>query len=323
MISRKDMKLSTRLSFTQYCLVVLAAAFCVAPALARQEPSIRLLELEARILIAASASFLPSVDPGATLAEVVTLLDAGADPNVRNASGQTPLHWAVTGATPAIVAALLGAGADPNARDEDGTTPLGTMAYLTASGERVPAIVAALVSAGADPNPRTEDGRTPLHAAHIGGSAAFVAALIEAGADPNARMQDGRTPLHMAATGVATTIVAALADAGADPNARMEDGWTPLHVAAAFRAPPTIADTPPDVGVDRVEDFAAVLEWGHAMHLARVAEKIPAVVDALLDAGADPNAKAQNGRTPWDVIPDDSPLRGTDAYWRLNDARFR
>ena len=46
------------------------------------------------------------------------------------------------------------------------------------------------------------------------------------------------------------------------------------------------------------------------------------IVAALLDAGAGAVARTRDGQTPWNVIPEDSPLRGTDAYWRLDDARF-
>ena len=80
--------------------------------------------------------------------------------------------------------------------------------------------------------------------------------------------------------------VAALLGAGADPNARDNFRSTPLHFAAGSSKP-------------------------------------PAVVSALLDAGADPYATDQYGDTPWDVLPENSPLRGTDAYRRLNDARFQ
>ncbi|MCY4332736.1 MAG: hypothetical protein OXC96_09635 [Cyanobacteria bacterium MAG CAR1_bin_15] len=73
---------------------------------------------------------------------------------------------------------------------------------------------------------------------------------------------------------------------GADPKARDEDGTTPLHWAAAD-------------------------------------SQTPAVVKALLDAGADPSARAEGGVTPVELVLDDSPLRGTDVYWRLNEGRYR
>ena len=50
---------------------------------------------------------------------------------------------------------------------------------------------------------------------------------------------------------------------------------------------------------------------------------IPAIVTALLEAGADPSVRDQSDKTPGDMIPEDSPLRGSDVYWRLNDARFQ
>lgn len=57
--------------------------------------------------------------------EVVTaLLRVGADPNVADRSGHTPLWWAVTHKRLELVEALLAHGADPSARTEDGQTPL-------------------------------------------------------------------------------------------------------------------------------------------------------------------------------------------------------
>ena len=72
---------------------------------------------------------------------------------------------------------------------------------------------------------------------------------------------------------------------GADLEARAEDGWTPLHRAASFTAN-------------------------------------PAIITALLNAGADPKARNEDGMTPWDCAKDNEALKGSDAYWRLNDARF-
>ena len=45
-------------------------------------------------------------------------------------------------------------------------------------------------------------------------------------------------------------------------------------------------------------------------------------IDALLAAGADATARNAAGQTPWDLAQENDALRGADAYWRLNDARF-
>jgi len=57
--------------------------------------------------------------------------------------------------------------------------------------------------------------------------------------------------------------------------------------------------------------------------MAAVLSKTPEVVKALLDGGADASAKDSWGELPVELIPDGSPLRGTDVYWRLNEGRYR
>ena len=58
---------------------------------------------------------------------VATLLRYGADPNARDALGETPLHHALEACDAASARLLARAGADPRARDGAGRTPLDAM----------------------------------------------------------------------------------------------------------------------------------------------------------------------------------------------------
>ena len=79
--------------------------------------------------------------------------------------------------------------------------------------------------------------------------------------------------------------VRAALDAGADLEARTELGFTPLMLAASFNE-------------------------NHE------------VLQVLLDAGADATAKNGEKETAWDLIQDNEALKGSKAYWRLNDLRY-
>ena len=61
------------------------------------------------------------------------LLEAGADPNIANSAGQTPLHRGAVfrSSSVEIITTLLGAGCDPLHQDNDGRTPLQYLYYET------------------------------------------------------------------------------------------------------------------------------------------------------------------------------------------------
>lgn len=78
--------------------------------------------------------------------------------------GKTPLHYASTAEQ---VQLLLDNGADPNIRDQYGVTPIsrqGASAVVNASEEKI-AVIQTLLEAGADPWIKDEFGRSPLQMA--------------------------------------------------------------------------------------------------------------------------------------------------------------
>ena len=166
------------------------------------------------------------------------------------------------------------------------------------------------LEAGADPNERADGGWTPLYFA---GSAEAVTALLEAGADPMARSLHGGTPLHWATTNEAVT---ALLQAGANLEARNENGLTPLHWATTSEAVTALLQA--GANLEARDEYR-----GTPLHRAAELSKNPEVIKVMLDAGADTAALNAAGKTPWDLVQVNDALKGSDAYWRLNDARFK
>jgi hypothetical protein len=124
---------------------------------------------------------------------VRALLDAGADPNVRNQSGRTALMNLDEDATDEVVRALVAAGADVSIKDTEGNTVLHTAAAVAKSE-----VLRALLDAGASVNARTRQGQTALIEAAGNGRLDNVKTLLLAGADPNRKNEGGVTALKLA-----------------------------------------------------------------------------------------------------------------------------
>jgi uncharacterized protein len=146
-----------------------------------------------------------------------------------------------------------------------------------------------------------------------------VQEAIDAGADVNARDEYGLTPLMRAVSPEKPDVVRVLLAAGANLEARDLHGWTVLMHAVMHEATATLR-----LLIDAEANLEASFGEGvTALSLAAAVNREPDVLHMLLDAGADGTARDKDGRTAFDWASENTALRGTDAYWRLNDARFR
>jgi ankyrin repeat protein len=108
------------------------------------------------------------------------LLENGADPNLPEGGGGTPLMFAGMSSSSTAVRLLLDAGANVNAKDRDGVPALQRAAvYRRAEAVRL------LVERGADVNARAKDSGTAIIYAAREGSAEIVRFLLAEGADVN------------------------------------------------------------------------------------------------------------------------------------------
>ncbi|XP_066532139.1 CARD- and ANK-domain containing inflammasome adapter protein [Hoplias malabaricus] len=191
---------------------------------------------------------------------VAALIDSGADVNMCDELGYTPLllatelgnvevfrvlvsknaqlerqlpnqtsalHLAVQGGCMSITQILLDKGMNPNIIGPKDQTPLHFSAL-----HNQPALMDLLLHEGARVNAVTQDGLTALHIASQSGHTEAVAKLLEAKANVHVLDRQGRTALHWAADHGEVSILKLLIYAGAEVNTAEKERKTPLHLAA-------------------------------------------------------------------------------------------
>ena len=113
--------------------------------------------------------------------------------NMKDITGETPLHRASYHGYEKIVKLLLEAKADPNLQNNDGETPL-----HRASDQKHLGVVEELLQAKANPNTRDSFGRTSLHTAVNSRYLPIIKELLQAQAHLDIKDDNGKTPLDIA-----------------------------------------------------------------------------------------------------------------------------
>eukprot|EP00899_Mesostigma_viride_P008041 jgi/Mesvir1/17238/Mv07651-RA.1 len=158
---------------------------------------------------------------------VMELINRGAEVNIKDRHGMTPLHRAVHSEQPALVLCLLVNGALIDCKMKDNWTPLHIAARI---GNHT--IVDVLQAHGAAMNAKGKNMWTPLHVAALNGRLEAMRSLIRAKVNLNLRDSNGRTALHEAAFRGSLEVVEELLAAGAKWDILDKDGCTALHLAS-------------------------------------------------------------------------------------------
>lgn len=183
-------------------------------------------------------------------ADVVrALLEAGANPNIKDNWNYTPLHEAASKGKIDVCIALLQEAASTTIRNSEGKTPLDVADATTRpvlTGEyRKDELLEAARSGAEDTlltlltplnvNCHASDGRrsTPLHLAAGYNRIRIVKILLERGADVHAKDKGGLVPLHNACSYGHFEVTELLINHGAKVNANDLWAFTPLHEAAS------------------------------------------------------------------------------------------
>jgi ankyrin repeat protein len=250
------------------------------------------------------------------------------DPNLRDPSGWTPLHWAAYGGNPTAILTVLVAGADVNATTKEGWTALH---WAAARGVRDLGLDSLVVHGKADIEARTREGDTALHLAAeysrddvvkyllgkqakvdalnnakyspllvavAAGRTAVVPILVEQGADLKLRAPGGNSVLHLAASAGNLEMVQKLLETpGIEVDARNDDGYSPLAVVKGPEAATALLEKGADIAW---ADKAGLT----LLHMTAAEGDLP-LMALLLEKGANANAKEKDGRTPlfWAKTP--------------------
>ena len=188
--------------------------------------------------------------------------------NARDGGGRTPLMWATIRVDESAVKTLLAFGADPNITDIYGCTPLHFVASVgvckllldakininarnmyydrtalhTYNRDREVGVTDMLVQAGIDVNAQDADGETALLNATYNPVTRIAQRLLELGADVNAtNRSSGYSALHFATEYDRHEILTDLLNRGADYSKRTGSGRTVLHLAACYSGTKTLS----------------------------------------------------------------------------------
>ncbi|CAL4110590.1 unnamed protein product, partial [Meganyctiphanes norvegica] len=162
-------------------------------------------------------------------------LAAGAEVNISDFSGATPMHSAILSKKAActqLLVMLLDSGGDLHCGMEDNEE--GTLAHAAVKVGCLPCLQA-LAERGATLDAQDITSRTPLHYAVEGRREKCINFLMEKGCSFETADRRGFLPIHCAIRADSPNIVRKMLTAGADPNALDKDGRSYVQFAMILK----------------------------------------------------------------------------------------
>ncbi len=150
-------------------------------------------------------------------------VEGGGVLSSKNRYEETPLHLA---RTPEMIELLINAGADVNIENHFGDSPLLQAVYRGHHG-----LVELLIEKGADLNHRNRFGDTPLQEAVKRDLIVMAEMLIAAGADLDLQNRNGDSVLHIAVRRGNQSMVGLLVRAGTDIEIKNDDEQLAIDLA--------------------------------------------------------------------------------------------
>jgi len=219
---------------------------------------------------------------------VKLLIDNHANVNIADIGGNTPLLMAFIKNNREIIKLLIDNGANVNIADIDGNTPL-----ITAIGKEYFNIVELMIDKNANVNIANANGTTPLLLAVYNNNIEIIKLLIHKGAHVNIATTDGNTPLFVAVNNNNIETIKLLIDKGAHVNIADINGNTPLLLAVIN---------------NNIEILKLLIDKGAHVNIANTHGDTPLlmavinnnieILKLLIDKGPHVNIANINGDTP-------------------------
>jgi ankyrin repeat protein len=185
-----------------------------------------------------------------------------------------------------LIAGIVALLAAPATAAAQAAAPGLALVKAVKAGEQAAAV--ALLEAGADANATGPDGTTALHWAARNNDAMLADRLLRAGATPHPENRYGVTPIALACESGSAAMVERLLEAGVSANATGPYGETALHTCAhAGNTAAVRVLVAAGASVDPGDSWR-----GQTPLMWAAAEGHPETMQALLDAGADVNARS-------------------------------